>query len=97
MELNAQLSGSHVEVRLAGDDAELIVVPDEPEWQAPGDDGGSARISLRLTEGLKARADAAAAADGVSTNTWLVRTIAARLDNPGRPRSGNRLRGFGQS
>ena len=97
MELSDQLEGSRIEVRLSGSDAELIVVRDEPEWQAPGDDDSSARISLRLPEGLKTRAEAAAAADGVSTNAWLVRAIAARLDNPGRPRPGNRLRGFGQS
>jgi hypothetical protein len=97
MELSSQLSGSRIEVRLAGTDAELIVVPDEPEWQGGGDDDNTARISLRLPEALKTRAETAAAAEGVSTNTWLVRTIAARLDNPGRPRPGNRLRGFGQS
>jgi hypothetical protein len=97
MELSEQLDGSHVEVRLTGSDAELIVVRDEPDWQAPGEDDSSARISLRLPEALKARAEAAAAADGVSTNAWLVRTIATRLDNPGRPRPGNRLRGFAQS
>ena len=38
MELTEQLDGSRVEVRLAGSDAELVVVRDEPEWQAPGDD-----------------------------------------------------------
>jgi hypothetical protein len=97
MELSDQLDGSRIEVRLAGTDAELVVVRDETEWQPTADDDTSARISLRLSEALKARADAAAAADGVSTNTWLVRTITARLDNPGRPRPGNRLRGFGQS
>jgi hypothetical protein len=97
MELTEQLDTSRVEVRLAGSEAELVVVRDEPEWQAPGDDDNSARISLRLPEALKTRAEAAAAAEGVSTNAWLVRTIAARLDNPGRARPGNRLRGFGQS
>jgi hypothetical protein len=97
MELTEQLDGSRVEVRLAGSEAELVVVRDEPEWQAPGDDDNSARISLRLPEALKTRAEAAAAAEGVSTNAWLIRTIAVRLDNPARPRPGNRLRGFGQS
>ena len=97
MELSDQLDGSRIEVRLVGSDAELVVVRDEPEWQAPADDAGSARISLRLPEALKVRAEAAATAEGVSTNAWLVRTIASRLDNPGRPRPGNRLRGYGQS
>ena len=97
MELTDQLDGSRIEVRLAGSDAELVVVREEPEWQSPADDTNSARISLRLPEALKVRADAAATTEGVSTNAWLVRTIAARLDNPSRPRPGNRLRGFGQS
>lgn len=97
MELSQQLDRSRVEVRLSGSDAELVVVRDEAEWQTQADDDNSARISLRLPEAMKARAEAAAAAEGVSTNTWLVRTIASRLDNPGRPRPGNRLRGFGQS
>jgi len=97
MELGEQLDRTHVEVRLSGDDAELVVVREEPSYQPPADDDPSARVSLRLPEALKARADAAAAAEGVSTNTWLVRAVAARLDNPGRPRPGNRLRGFGQS
>ena len=50
--------------------------PAEP----PRDDGdASARISLRLSEALKADIEAAAARDGVSVNTWLVRAAGAAL------------------
>ena len=54
LSLNGQLSAGHVEVRLAGRDPELVFVddpvsPEEPP--APGDDL-SARITLRLPEGL---------------------------------------------
>jgi hypothetical protein len=46
----------------------------------PRDDGDpSARISLRLSETLKADVEAAAARDGVSVNTWLVRAAGAAL------------------
>src|SRR4051812_15474346 len=40
----------------------------------------SARISLRLSEALKADIDAAAERDGVSVNTWLVRAAGAALE-----------------
>ena len=40
----------------------------------------SARISLRLSEALKADIDAAAERDGVSVNTWLVRAATAALE-----------------
>jgi hypothetical protein len=98
LDLNGQLPAGRVELRLSGNDVELVFVPDQERWQG-ADEEQSARITLRLSEPLKARAEAAAAAEGVSTNTWLVRAITARLD-AGRPagrRSGNRLRGFADS
>ena len=62
------------------------------------DDGeASARISLRLSEVLKADIDAAAAAAGVSANTWLVRAArAARrpADGARTARSGHHIRGW---
>ena len=39
---------------------------------------------MRLPDALKARAAQAAAAEGVSFNTWLVRTVAAAVE-PSRP------------
>ena len=54
LSLNSQLDVGHVEVRLAGRDPELVFVdePSTPERPpAPGDDL-SARITLRLPEGL---------------------------------------------
>jgi hypothetical protein len=100
LDLNGQLPGGRVELRLSGGDVELVFVPDQERWQASGgDEEQSARITLRLSEPLKARAEAAAAAEGVSTNTWLVRAISSRLDGGRSPRgrSGNRLRGFAES
>lgn len=67
------------------------------------DAGATTRTTLRLPDHLKTQAEAAAARDGVSVNTWLVRAVAAALDqptgrpapqaDPGRP-SGNRLTGW---
>ncbi|MDR7380992.1 toxin-antitoxin system HicB family antitoxin [Promicromonospora iranensis] len=67
------------------------------------DAGATTRTTLRLPDHLKAQAEAAAAREGVSVNTWLVRAVAAALDQPtGRPEpqtgpglpSGNRLTGW---
>jgi len=40
----------------------------------------TARTTLRLPDSLKGRAEAAAATEGLSLNTWLVRAVAAALD-----------------
>lgn len=102
-DLSGQLSSGRVDVRLAGRDPELVVVEDEPA-EAPaaapaGEEGEPARITLRLPESLKGSAEAAAARDGVSTNTWLVRAVAQALEprRTARIRAGNRLQGFAQS
>jgi hypothetical protein len=99
LSLNGQLSSGHVEVRLAGRDPELVfvddpVTPEEPP--APGDDL-SARITLRLPEGLKATVEVTAAREGVSTNAWIVRALARALEPRTARRSSNRLQGFARS
>ncbi len=67
-----------VDVRLA----ETAAATEEP-WERNREDGDpSARISLRMSEALKAEVDAAAARDGVSVNAWLVRAATSAL-NPG--------------
>jgi hypothetical protein len=99
--LNAQLTSSHVEVRLAGRDPELVLVEEpgatDEAPSFPGDDT-SARITLRLPEGLKVQVEAAAAREGVSTNAWIVRALARALEpRASRVRGGHRLQGFAQS
>src|SRR5947199_5933878 len=71
LELTDRLPSGHVEVRLAGQDPELVFVGDEPEAApaAAAEDGHTARISLRLPEGLKTAGESAAARQGVSVNT----------------------------
>ena len=44
------------------------------------DDSSTSRTTLRLPDALKARAEAAAANEGISLNTWLVRAITAALE-----------------
>ena len=90
MELTAQRPSGRIDVRLSGGDVQLTYVGDEPASQ-PADDDPSARVTLRLSERLKAQAESAAGREGVSLNTWLVRTISAGL---GRRTVGNRLRGY---
>jgi hypothetical protein len=75
-----------VSCRLDGDEVLIEVRSDEPVAELPADHGdASARISLRLSEKLKAEVESAARAEGVSVNTWLVRSAAASLRPGARP------------
>jgi hypothetical protein len=96
LELNAQLPDGHVEVRLAGRDVSLSYVEGEAAPDPVSDDEHSARITLRLPEGLKTRAESAAGAEGVSLNTWLVRATQRALDG-GRRGPGRRMTGYASS
>ncbi|HEY5873286.1 MAG TPA: toxin-antitoxin system HicB family antitoxin [Gaiellaceae bacterium] len=98
LEIGGQLDSSRVEVRLAGREPELVVISDEvPETaQVGAGEEFSGRISLRLPESLKSGIEAAAAREGVSTNAWLVRTIARSLDQRSAKRSRNRMQGYAQ-
>lgn len=49
------------------------------------EDAMLARINLRLPEPLKVRVEAAAARQGISVNAWLVRAVAATLEEDVRP------------
>lgn len=63
-----------------------VAVDTAPTTPAPatvdddGDDASTSRTTLRLPDALKARAEAAAAGEGVSLNAWLVRAITAALE-----------------
>jgi predicted DNA binding CopG/RHH family protein len=98
LEVSGQLSGGHVEVRIAGQDPSLVYV--EAAEEEPRTSAGeelAARITLRLPETLKAAVEAAAAREGVSANTWIVRALGRALSGPPSRRLGNRMRGFAQS
>lgn len=97
-ELGGQLPSGHVEVRLAGREPELVFVDAAAATGAGvGAEELSARISLRLPDSLKGSVERAAAREGVSTNTWLVRAIARAAESRPTHVGGRRLTGYGQS
>ncbi|WP_020578534.1 toxin-antitoxin system HicB family antitoxin [Actinopolymorpha alba] len=95
-EITRDLAPGSVEVRLRGRNPEFVVTPPpgEPEIPTPPEppippvppmpegEQGTARVTLRLPEPLKARAEEAAAREGISVNTWLVRAVSAALAEP---------------
>jgi len=113
-EITTELRDASVEVRLRGRSADFVVNQStaEPDVAAPApalEGGGDlARLTLRMPESLKTHVEQAAAAEGISVNSWLVRAIAASMtrppappgppQHPGRPgRSGKRITGFAQA
>lgn len=96
-EITRDLAPGSVDMRLRGREVEFVVAqsnsePDSDERPAAPvdlDDASTSRTTLRLPDALKARVDDAAAADGLSVNTWLVRAIAAALQ-PKQRRSAQR-------
>lgn len=104
LELSAQLPAGHVEVRMAGQDPELVLVQEEePEPATVEDVALTARITLRLPEGLKAAVETMAGQEGVSVNTWIVRMLARFVGGgPAQQTSstrgpGKRLTGYARS
>ncbi len=110
-DITARLDDTVVEVRLAGGEPTFVVMtaPPEAEYEEPAAAGGdqepgTARLTLRLADSLKTRIEAAAARDGASVNTWLVRAASGALDNPprggqaaGRRGPGQRITGYARS
>jgi HicB family len=101
LELSAQLERGRVEVRVAGDELDLVYVESaESQSAEAADEAISARVTLRLADSLKARVEAAAAARSMSVNTWLVQTVSRALDPPpphGGVVSRHRMTGYGRS
>ena len=96
-EITRDLAPGSVDLRLRGREVDFVVVQptlesdgdDVPAASVDLDDASTSRTTLRLPDALKARVDDAAAADGLSVNTWLVRAIAAALQ-PKQRRSAQR-------
>jgi predicted transcriptional regulator len=96
-EITRDLAPGSVDLRLRGRDVEFVVNapsadPDADEHAVASgelDDASTSRTTLRLPDALKVRVDEAAAADGLSVNTWLVRAIAAAVQ-PKQRRSAQR-------
>ncbi|HYU65898.1 MAG TPA: hypothetical protein VEK09_04045, partial [Jatrophihabitantaceae bacterium] len=87
-EITAALLDTHggpvVTVVLDGDEVRVDIsragAEAEPSQPPPDDGDATARISLRMSEKLKADVEHAAGSDGVSVNTWLVRAAGAALN-----------------
>jgi hypothetical protein len=102
-EVGEELGDRTVELRLRAGEVDVVVSPTpealdepEPELDEPGE---ASRITLRLPEELKARAERAAAAQGSSLNTWLVQAVrdGVRAGGPRQPeRRQHRVRGWVQ-
>jgi predicted transcriptional regulator len=85
-EITRDLVPGSVDLRLRGREIEFVVrasgeaeSDERPAAALDLDDVSTSRTTLRLPDALKARVDEAAAADGLSVNTWLVRAVAAAL------------------
>lgn len=103
-EITRDLAPGSVDLRLRGREVEFVVsapsieadVDDTAVAPLDLDDASTSRTTLRLPDALKARVDEAAAADGLSVNTWLVRAVAAALQ-PKQRRSAQRTLRTGEN
>jgi hypothetical protein len=98
-ELSAVVPG-RVDVRLAGRDPDLVYVEEDVEpapVAAAGEDGLSARITLRLPESLKLQIEVAASGENTSVNSWIIRALARGLESRPSRSSGRRLTGYAKS
>ena len=87
-EITAEMPSGSVDVRLNGRELDFVLQgapsapapprrrPRRPAEEAE-DEGNVARITLRLPESVKARAEELAARSGHSLNTWLVNVVRA--------------------
>jgi hypothetical protein len=86
-----------VEIRMRGREPQVVVSAapalDEPVPAAEpfddGDDRASARLTVRMPESLKERAEEEAGRDGLSVNAWMVRAVQSAL-SPARASSHHR-------
>lgn len=90
-EITSEMRAGSVDVRLNGRELDFVVeadlappAPPSPPTPPPppgsddvDDDGAVARITLRIPESVKARAEELAARSGHSLNTWLVTVVRA--------------------
>ena len=115
-EITRELAPGSVDVLLRGGDPAFVVTPppvpprgdvagdetEPPPSAAPlsGEDGGTARMTLRLPDNLKTRVEEAAGQQGISVNALLVRAISAAFEPSAggrpvsQPRSGRSYTGW---
>jgi hypothetical protein len=104
-EITTRLDDVVIEVRLSAGEPDFVVTAIPAEHAGPAeadggaaDEAGTARVTLRLSEALKSRVEARAAADGLSVNSWLAHAAINALDgtNPGPARGQRSRSGVGQ-
>lgn len=103
-EITRDLAPGSVDLRLRGREVQFVVAQPDTERDrdersaatVDSDDASTTRTTLRLPDALKARVDEAAAAEGLSVNTWLVRAVADALQ-PGKRRAAQRTQRTGNS
>lgn len=83
-EITSAMRAGSVEARLHGRDIEFVVDEPAPGQAEPAvqlaedhDEGDLARITLRIPETIKSRAEELAARGGSSLNTWIVNLLRA--------------------
>ena len=87
LDVSQQIPDGHLDLQLAGREV-VLVYRHEQEAESPAAVAGSetARLTVRMPESLKSAIEAAADADGISTNAWLVVAARRRLSpSPGAP------------
>lgn len=114
-EITERLDATVIDVRLSGGEPEFVITAVRPPQDEPtaasrepsADEAGTARITLRLSEPLKAKIEAQAAASGLSVNSWLAHAAIRALDavgqappagsQPRRTGLGHRIEGYARS
>ncbi|HET7357734.1 MAG TPA: pilus assembly protein HicB [Nocardioidaceae bacterium] len=90
-EITSELGAGSVDVRLKGREPQFVVdvptmplqapgaakAPTPPEPEEEDEDGNVARITLRIPESVKFKAEELAAKSGHSLNSWLVNVVRA--------------------
>ena len=94
-QLTSELSGPVVTIRMDGREPVWHVVspeshdaPHDPD--SAGDDEGTARVTVRLPEAVKRRAENLAQAAGQSLNTWIIHALRRATSTDKTPTSSSR-------
>jgi hypothetical protein len=115
-EITDRLDATVIDVRLSGGEPEFVITEVRPQHDEPAaassqdqaaDEAGTARVTLRLSEALKARIETQAAASGLSVNAWLAHAAIRALESFGqapptgsqraRTGPGHRITGYARS
>lgn len=99
-QLTAELGGPVVTIRMEGREPTWHIARDDspstaPLTSEPDDDESTARVTVRLPEALKRRAETAAQSTGQSLNTWIIQALRrATSPEPSTNRSSRRITGW---